>query len=95
MVSTTRNITRERKYTTAVDLWGLDVFAELFTGKPILVGKSDSHQAQIVFELVGSPLTWTDAAKLPNKMNIVVAWLVNEVLKQSLLVSCLLKLLTC
>ena len=29
--------------------------------------KSDSHQAQIVFELVGSPLTWTDAAKLPNK----------------------------
>ena len=58
----------ERKYTTAVDLWGIGcVFAELFTGKPILVGKSDSHQAQIVFELVGSPLTWTDAAKLPNK----------------------------
>ncbi|KAG7665912.1 BUR1 [[Candida] subhashii] len=58
----------ERKYTTAVDLWGIGcVFAELFTRKPILVGKSDAHQAQLVFELVGPPLNWPEAAKLPNK----------------------------
>ncbi|KAL6452305.1 CRK1 Serine/threonine-protein kinase BUR1 [Candida maltosa Xu316] len=58
----------ERKYTTAVDLWGIGcVFAELFTKKPILVGRTDAHQAEIVFELVGSPVTWPEAAKLPNK----------------------------
>ncbi|KAI5968882.1 BUR1 [Candida margitis] len=58
----------ERKYTTAVDLWGIGcVFAELFTRKPILVGKSDAHQAQLIFELIGPPNTWTEAAKLPNK----------------------------
>ncbi|KAK6458021.1 Serine/threonine-protein kinase BUR1 [Scheffersomyces xylosifermentans] len=58
----------ERKYTTAVDLWGIGcVFAELFTNKPILVGKSDAHQAQLVFGLVGSPLNWTHASSLPNK----------------------------
>ncbi|KAK6204399.1 kinase-like domain-containing protein [Scheffersomyces amazonensis] len=58
----------ERKYTTAVDMWGIGcVFAELFTHKPILVGKSDAHQAQLVFNLVGSPIGWTHASTLPNK----------------------------
>lgn len=58
----------ERKYTTAVDIWGIGcVFAELFIRKPILVGKSDAHQAQLIFELIGSPETWDGAAKLPNK----------------------------
>lgn len=31
------------------------VFAEMFEGRPILEGKSDINQAQIIFELVGSP----------------------------------------
>jgi serine/threonine-protein kinase BUR1 len=31
------------------------VFAEMFEGRPILEGKSDLNQAQIIFELVGSP----------------------------------------
>ncbi|CAI5756510.1 unnamed protein product [Candida verbasci] len=58
----------ERKYTTAVDIWGIGcVFAELFTRKPILVGKSDAHQAQLIFELIGPPTDWGDAARLPNK----------------------------
>lgn len=58
----------ERKYTTAVDLWGIGcVFAELFTSKPILVGKSDAHQAQLVFGLVGPPTGWMQASLLPNK----------------------------
>lgn len=63
----------ERRYTTAVDMWGVGcVFAELFTGKPILVGKSDSHQAQIIFDLVGPPLReiWPGAAQLPNKLDL-------------------------
>lgn len=58
----------ERKYTTAVDMWGVGcVFAELFTHKPILVGKTDAHQAQLVFQLCGLPLEWPAAMLLPNK----------------------------
>lgn len=63
----------ERKYTTAVDMWGVGcVFAELFTGRPILVGSLDSNQAQIIFDLVGPPLreAWAGAAQLPNKLDL-------------------------
>lgn len=46
----------ERRYTTAVDVWGVGcVFGELFEKKPILCGKSDLEQAYTVFDLVGSP----------------------------------------
>lgn len=65
----------EKKYTTAVDLWGIGcVFGELFTHQPILVGKSDSHQAQLVFELVGAPTTiaWPEAINLPNKSDFSI-----------------------
>ncbi|EUC33907.1 hypothetical protein COCVIDRAFT_39982 [Bipolaris victoriae FI3] len=45
-----------RKYTPAIDMWGAGcVFGEMFKRKPILTGQSDIHQAQIIFELVGSP----------------------------------------
>ncbi|RMZ83622.1 hypothetical protein DV738_g929, partial [Chaetothyriales sp. CBS 135597] len=45
-----------RKYTTAIDMWGVGcVFGEMFTRKPILAGTSDLHQAQVIFDLVGSP----------------------------------------
>jgi len=63
----------ERKYTTAVDLWGIGcVFAELFVHKPILVGKSDAHQAQLIFELIGPPTDWEKASKLPNKTDFSI-----------------------
>mgnify|MGYP004713573545 CR=1 FL=1 len=65
----------ERKYTTAVDLWGVGcVFAELFTKRPILVGKTDAHQAQLVFELCGAPdvLSWPAAVNLPNKSDFSI-----------------------
>ncbi|GBF60605.1 serine/threonine-protein kinase [Trichophyton mentagrophytes] len=45
-----------RRYTTAIDLWGAGcVFGEMFKGKPILAGTSDLNQAQLIFNLVGSP----------------------------------------
>ncbi|KAK5442597.1 serine/threonine protein kinase, CMGC, CDC2/CDK subfamily [Exophiala xenobiotica] len=45
-----------RKYTTAIDLWGVGcVFGEMFKRKPILAGNTDLNQAQIIFDLVGSP----------------------------------------
>lgn len=63
----------ERKYTTAVDMWGVGcVFGELFTCKPILAGKTDSHQCQIIFQLVGPPSNpeWAEATGLPNKTDL-------------------------
>ncbi|KAL8945118.1 MAG: hypothetical protein Q9211_000330, partial [Gyalolechia sp. 1 TL-2023] len=45
-----------RRYTTAIDMWGVGcVFGEMFKGKPILAGTSDLNQAQMIFDLVGSP----------------------------------------
>ena len=45
-----------RKYTPAIDMWGAGcVFGEMFRRKPILMGKSDMHQAEIIWDLVGSP----------------------------------------
>lgn len=45
-----------RRYTTAIDMWGVGcVFGEMFKGRPILAGNSDLNQAQIIFDLVGSP----------------------------------------
>ena len=45
-----------RKYTTAIDMWGVGcVFGEMYKGKPILAGNSDLNQAQLIFDLVGSP----------------------------------------
>ncbi|KAI4215031.1 MAG: hypothetical protein LQ351_002345 [Letrouitia transgressa] len=45
-----------RKYTTAIDMWGVGcVFGEMFKGRPILSGSSDINQAQLIFDLVGSP----------------------------------------
>ncbi|KAF1850898.1 Pkinase-domain-containing protein [Cucurbitaria berberidis CBS 394.84] len=45
-----------RRYTPAIDMWGAGcVFGEMFKRKPILAGHSDLHQAQIIFELIGSP----------------------------------------
>lgn len=63
----------ERKYTTAVDMWGVGcVFGELFTKKPILVGSLDANQVQIIFELAGPPNreNWPDASLLPNKPDL-------------------------
>lgn len=65
----------ERKYTTAVDIWGVGcVFGELFHKKPILSGKSDSHQCQLVFQLVGPPTNeeWPDSSNLPNRNDLTI-----------------------
>lgn len=45
-----------RRYTPAIDMWGVGcVFGEMFKGRPILAGNSDLNQAQMIFDLVGSP----------------------------------------
>ncbi|KAI4101381.1 MAG: hypothetical protein L6R37_004967 [Teloschistes peruensis] len=45
-----------RRYTTAIDMWGVGcVLGEMFKTKPILAGSTDLNQAQMIFDLVGSP----------------------------------------
>lgn len=45
-----------RKYTPAIDMWGAGcVFGEMFRRKPILTGKSDLHQAELIWDLIGTP----------------------------------------
>ncbi|ORY71270.1 kinase-like domain-containing protein [Pseudomassariella vexata] len=49
-----------RKYTSAIDMWGVGcVFGEMLIGKPILSGDSDTHQLELIFDLVGSPTEQT------------------------------------
>lgn len=73
----------ERKYTTAVDVWGAGcVFAELFVKKPILPGKLDVHQAHLVFELLGLPNAWASASKLPNSQEYLIGLTCKRTLEQ-------------
>ncbi|KAG9255267.1 Serine/threonine-protein kinase bur-1 [Emericellopsis atlantica] len=45
-----------KQYTTAVDVWGVGcIFAEMIVGKPILAGESDTHQLELIWDLMGSP----------------------------------------
>lgn len=45
-----------RQYTPAIDVWGVGcVFGEMLVRKPILAGESDSHQLEIIWDLMGSP----------------------------------------
>lgn len=75
----------ERKYGTAVDMWGVGcVFGELFTKKPILVGSSDSNQAQLIFDMVGPPSreNWASASQLPNKQDLNIGLTCKRSLEQ-------------
>ncbi|KAI8890334.1 Pkinase-domain-containing protein [Backusella circina FSU 941] len=46
----------ERKYTTAIDMWGVGcVFGELLKTRPILQGQDDIDQLKRIFHLCGSP----------------------------------------
>jgi serine/threonine-protein kinase BUR1 len=46
----------ECRYTTAIDMWGVGcVFGEMFKRRPILQGRSDADQGQLIFQLVGPP----------------------------------------
>ncbi|CAG8549033.1 2321_t:CDS:10 [Ambispora leptoticha] len=46
----------ERRYNTAIDMWAVGcVFAEMLRGAPILPGRSDMDQLDLIFKLCGSP----------------------------------------
>lgn len=46
----------ERRYTPAIDLWGVGcIIAEMYKSKPIMPGKSDLDQLDLIFSLCGTP----------------------------------------
>eukprot|EP01080_Neovahlkampfia_damariscottae_P004567 gene4567-7951_t len=58
----------DKEYTTSIDIWAVGcIFGELLLKEPLLPGKSDMHQLQLIFELIGYPSDkiWPDFHKLP------------------------------
>ena len=56
------------KYGPEVDLWSVGcIFAELVMGKPILPGKNEMEQLDLIFRLCGAPSeeVWPGCTKLP------------------------------
>jgi len=56
-------------YDTAVDMWGVGcIFGELLQNTPLLVGKSEIHQLELMCKLLGSPndRIWPGFSDLPN-----------------------------
>eukprot|EP00242_Pyramimonas_sp_CCMP2087_P006856 CAMPEP_0198218084 /NCGR_PEP_ID=MMETSP1445-20131203/67268_1 /TAXON_ID=36898 /ORGANISM="Pyramimonas sp., Strain CCMP2087" /LENGTH=361 /DNA_ID=CAMNT_0043894975 /DNA_START=240 /DNA_END=1322 /DNA_ORIENTATION=- len=55
------------KYGPEIDMWSVGcIFAELLVGKPILSGKNEMEQVNLIFQLCGSPTNeeWPGAQKL-------------------------------
>jgi len=56
-------------YTTAIDLWSVGcIFAELLLRKPVLPGKTEHEQIDLIFKLFGPPTdeSWPKAKELPH-----------------------------
>jgi cyclin-dependent kinase 12/13 len=56
------------KYGPEVDMWSVGcIFAELVMGKPILPGKNEMEQVDLIFRLCGTPTeeVWSGCTKLP------------------------------
>ncbi|KAJ1767452.1 serine/threonine protein kinase, CMGC, CDC2/CDK sub [Coemansia sp. RSA 1843] len=59
----------ERKYTTAIDMWGVGcIFAEMLVGKPVFPGSTDLNQIEQVMRVCGSPsdALWPGWRDLPD-----------------------------
>ncbi|KAI9506901.1 kinase-like domain-containing protein, partial [Coemansia spiralis] len=59
----------ERKYTTAIDMWGVGcIFAEMLVGKPVFQGSTDLNQIEQIMRICGSPndALWPGWRELPD-----------------------------
>jgi len=57
-----------KTYTTAVDIWSIGCnFGELLNKKPLLPGKAEEHQVQLICQLLGTPTLkiWPALGELP------------------------------
>ncbi|OMJ10225.1 Serine/threonine-protein kinase bur1 [Smittium culicis] len=63
----------ERKYTSAIDMWGVGcIAAEMLIKRPLFPGKTDIDQLEQIFKLCGSPnnTNWPGWDKLPDALLI-------------------------
>ncbi|KAJ2613663.1 serine/threonine protein kinase, CMGC, CDC2/CDK sub [Coemansia sp. RSA 1804] len=59
----------ERKYTTAIDMWGVGcILAEMLVGKPVFQGSTDLNQIEQIMRVCGSPndVLWPGWRDLPD-----------------------------
>eukprot|EP00698_Gefionella_okellyi_P021746 TRINITY_DN711_c0_g1_i1.p1 TRINITY_DN711_c0_g1~~TRINITY_DN711_c0_g1_i1.p1 ORF type:complete len:330 (-),score=56.04 TRINITY_DN711_c0_g1_i1:426-1415(-) len=57
------------RYSPAIDMWSLGcIFAELLLHKPLLAGKSDPEQVDLICRLLGTPTerVWPGVSQLPH-----------------------------
>lgn len=60
--------THRSVYTPAVDMWSVGcIFAEMLTKKPLLQGKTEGEQLELIFNLCGTPTeeSWPDWSQMP------------------------------
>jgi serine/threonine protein kinase len=58
----------DERYSTSIDIWAVGcIFGELLLKEPLMPGKSDMHQLQLIFDLIGYPSDkiWPDFYQLP------------------------------
>ncbi|XP_057307490.1 cyclin-dependent kinase 10-like [Hydractinia symbiolongicarpus] len=61
-----------RKHTSAIDMWAVGcVMGELLLSKPLMPGRSEIHQMQLIIDLLGSPneKIWPSYVDLPGAKN--------------------------
>jgi protein kinase len=66
-------ILRSEFYNSPVDIWSAGVMmAELFLGRPLFQGTSETDQIYKIFAILGTPnqKTWPDGVKFANRMGI-------------------------
>jgi protein kinase len=66
-------ILRSEFYNSPVDIWSAGVImAELFLGKPVFQGTSETDQIYKIFGVLGTPTqrTWPDGIRLANRIGI-------------------------
>ncbi|CAG8828576.1 8909_t:CDS:1, partial [Dentiscutata erythropus] len=65
---------KERRYDTAIDMWAIGcVFGEMLKGSPILRGRSDQDQLDLIFKLCGTPTEedWPGWTSITNDVQVV------------------------
>lgn len=65
-----------QEYTLPIDIWSLGcILGEFITSKPVMPGRSETHQLELISLLLGSPtnLTWPRLNKLTKEYSVKFA----------------------
>ncbi|KAA6399664.1 MAG: putative Cyclin-dependent kinase 10 [Streblomastix strix] len=62
-------------YSTALDMWSAGcIFAEFLKGRPLFPGKTEAHQIELIFQILGSPSEqiWPSFINLPRVHEFII-----------------------